>query len=163
MQMTLRSFTPGDAEALADVYRDAVRGIGPQAYSGVQVAAWALYPDDLEEFRLRMSRGLTLVAEEGARLIAFGQLEPDDHLSFLYCSSTHARRGIASVIYSALESHAVARGVAEIRAEASRISRPFFESKGYAVIGIERVIRHEMEFERFRMLKKLGAAGWGQR
>ncbi len=80
--MILRSFVPSDTEALAKVYRDAVRGIGPQAYSAEQVAAWASYPDNLAEFRDRMSHGLTLVTEEASRVIAFGQLEPDDHLAF---------------------------------------------------------------------------------
>ena len=72
--MILRSFVPSDTEALAKVYRDAVRGIGPQAYSAEQVAAWASYPDNLAEFRDRMSHGLTLVTEEASRVIAFGQL-----------------------------------------------------------------------------------------
>jgi hypothetical protein len=59
-----------------------------------------------------------------------------------------------SKIYSALEAHAFARGVLEIRTEASRISRPFFEKQGYAVMGIEHVSRFGLEFERFRMRKK---------
>jgi putative acetyltransferase len=146
-----------DAEALAGIYRDAVRGIGSQAYTQEQVVAWALYTDDMEEFRIRMSRGLTLVAEEEGRKIAFGQLEPDDHLAFLYCSAANARRGIGSAIYSALEAHARAKGVSEIRTEASRISRPFFEKKGYTVFEIEQVVRSGVEFERFRMRKQVEA------
>jgi putative acetyltransferase len=153
-RMILRSFVASDAEALAEVYRDAVRGIGPQAYTAEQVAAWASYPDDLAEFRDRMSCGLTLVAEEASRVIAFGQLEPTDHLAFLYCSAARARRGVGSAIYSALEAHAFSRGVSEIRTEASTISRPFFEKQGYAVIAIEHVSRFGLEFERFRMRKK---------
>jgi putative acetyltransferase len=155
--MVLRAYIPSDAEALAGIYRDAVRGIGSQAYTQEQVAAWALYPDDMEEFRIRMSRGLTLVAEEEGREIAFGQLEPDDHLAFLYCSAANARRGIASAIYSALETRACAKGVPEIRTEASRISRPFFEKKGYTVFEVEQVVRSGVEFERFRMRKKVEA------
>ena len=65
--MILGSFVPSDTEALAKVYRDAVRGIGPQAYSAEQVAAWASYPDNLAEFRDRMSHGLTLVTGGVAR------------------------------------------------------------------------------------------------
>jgi putative acetyltransferase len=152
--MIPRSFVPSDAEALAEVYRDAVRGIGPQAYSAEQVAAWASYLDNLAEFRDRMSHGLTLVTEEASRVIAFGQLEPVDHLAFLYRSAAHARRGIGSKIYAALEAHAISCGVSEIRTEASRISRPFFEKQGYAVVAIEHVNRFGLEFERFRMRKK---------
>lgn len=63
----LRSFSPRDAELLAKVYRDAVRTLGPQAYTEEQVSTWALYPEDIDEFRTRLSRGLTLVAEDQGR------------------------------------------------------------------------------------------------
>ncbi|HYD85811.1 MAG TPA: GNAT family N-acetyltransferase [Opitutus sp.] len=154
--MILRPFAPSDAEALAVVYRDAVRGIGPQAYTLQQVAAWASYPSDLEEFRRLMMLGLTLIAEEEGRPIAFGQLEPSDHLAFLYCTTIRSRCGVGSAIYSALESHAFENGVSEIHTEASRISRPFFEKHGYVLLEIEHVVRFGAEFERFRMFKKKG-------
>lgn len=153
--MILRPYISPDAEALAKIYRDAVRGLGPQAYTQEQVAAWSRYPADIEEFRTRMSRGITLIAEDDGRAAAFGQLDPDDHLAFLYCSSACARRGVGSMIYSALEAHAFAKGISEIHTEASRISRPFFEKHGYAVIEIEHVVRSGVEFERFRMRKSI--------
>jgi putative acetyltransferase len=152
----LRTFHPQDAEALASVYRDSVRVIGPQTYTPEEVEAWAKYPEDIEDFRSRMSHGLTLVAEERDRIIAFGQLEPDDHLAFLYCAGRHCRKGIGSEIYCALEAHAFQKGILQISTDASRISRPFFAKHGYAVVGVERVIRFGVEFERFRMMKKKG-------
>lgn len=153
-RMKIRKFSPSDAEPLADVYRDAVRGIGPQAYTSEQIVAWALYPDDMAEFSERLSRGVTLVAEDDAGPIAFGQLEPEDHLAFLYCATAYSRRGVASSIYSELEAHAFSRGVLEIHTEASRISRPFFEKNGYIVVEVEHVVRFGIEFERFRMRKR---------
>lgn len=153
--MTIQAFTPNDAEALAGIYRDAVRGIGPGAYTPEQIAAWALYPDSMEEFRERMSRGLTLIAEADGRPVAFGQLDPDDHLAFLYCATAHCRRGIGSAIYRRLEAHAATKGVRELHTEASRISRPLFERHGYVVADIEHVVRFGVEFERFRMRKAL--------
>jgi putative acetyltransferase len=149
----LRSFNPEDAERLAEVYRDAVRKIGPQAYTEQQVNAWALYPDDIDEFRARLSRGLTLVAEEEGRVVAFGQLEPDDRLAFIYCSGSHCRRGIGSAIYRELEAHAFQKDVVRIHTEASRISRPFFSKHGYEDIEVETAVRFGVEFERFRMAK----------
>jgi putative acetyltransferase len=151
--MNLRSFKPEDAEALAAICRDAVRVIGPQAYTAPQVDAWARYPEDMAEFRARMSRGLTLIAEEKGEPVAFGQLDPDDHLAFLYCRGSRCRAGIGSAIYDVLEAHAESKGVVAIHTEASRISRAFFEKKGYVLVEIERVIRSNVEFERFRMTK----------
>jgi putative acetyltransferase len=156
--MLVRLYHPDDAEAVADVYRDAVKTIGPQAYTLEQVSMWALYPEDINEFRVRLSRGHTLLAVEQGQILAFGQLEPDDHLAFIYCSGKHGRRGIGSAIYRLLEAHAIAQGTARICTEASRISRPFFAKHGYELIEREVAVRHGIEFERFRMVKTLISA-----
>ncbi len=156
--MTLRPYDRPDAEALAQVYRDAANIIGRQAYDADQVRVWALYPDDIEEFRSRLARGLTLVALADNATVAFGQLEPDDHIAFIYCASAYARRGIASAIYDRLEAHALTRGVTILTTDASRISRPFFEEKGFKVIEIEHAIRLGVPFERFRMSKPIVGA-----
>jgi len=153
----IRPFASSDAEALVRVYRDAVRTIAPQEYTAEQVSAWALFPDDLDDFRIRMGRGVTLVAEEAGHVVAFGQLEPNDHLDFLYCCGDASRKGIGSAIYRVLEADALAKGVLKIHTEASRISRPFFEKHGYLVAEVEHVIRFGVEFERFRMTKKIQA------
>lgn len=151
--MKLRPFLKSDAEALARVYRDAVRTIGPGMYSARQVEVWALYPDDMEEFRDRLSRGLTLVAEEAGEMVAFGQLDPIDHVAFLYCAGAFSRRGLASAIYEHLEHQAASSGVTTLTTDASRISRPFFEKKAFVVRAVEHPLRLGVEFERFRMTK----------
>ena len=153
--MNLRQFQESDAEAAARVYRDAAIAIGREAYDAEQVKVWALYPDDIEEFRSRLSRGLTVVAQEAEETVAFGQLDPPDHIAFLYCASGFSRRGIASAIYDQLEQQAVARGVSTLTTDASRVSRSFFEKKGFAVIAVEHPLRLGVEFERFRMTKKI--------
>jgi putative acetyltransferase len=152
--MKLRQFHQSDAEALAHVYRDAATKIGREVYDAEQVRVWALYPDDMEEFRDRLSRGLTLVAQEEEAIVAFGQLDPMDHVAFIYCASGFSRRGIASAIYARLEEHAIACGVTTLTTDASRISRSFFEKKGFVVVATERPIRFGVEFERFQMKKK---------
>jgi putative acetyltransferase len=96
------------------------------------------------------------VAEEDGRAVAFGQLDPVDHIEFLYCRASHARRGIASRIHRDLEAVAHATGAASLRTEASRVSRAFFEASGYHVEVIERVERCGEILERFRMAKDLG-------
>ncbi|MGF1678853.1 MAG: GNAT family N-acetyltransferase [Candidatus Methylacidiphilales bacterium] len=150
----LRNYTPHDAERLAAVYRDAVRSIGPQAYSPHQVEVWAAYPEDIEEFRGRLSRGHTLVAEIDGEVVAFGQIEPSDHIAFLYCVGRESRKGICSEILHVLEQYAHSHGVSELDTDASRISRPFFEKHGFCVIEVEHVVRLGVNFERFRMKKK---------
>lgn len=153
--MVIRPYEKSDAEALAWVYRDAAQTIGRDAYNEEQVRVWALYPDEIEEFRARLARGMTLVAEVDHVPVAFGQLEPVDHVAFLYCASAHARRGIGSALYDRMEQQARAGGVTLLTTDASRISRPLFQKKGFVVSEVERALRLGVEFERFKMTKQL--------
>lgn len=152
--MTFRPFQTEDTDALAEVYRDAVRGIGPQAYGPEQLTMWSAWPDNREEFQACLALGLTLVADVDGRVVALGQLHPVDHVVLLYCSTAYARRGIASAIYARLEEHDYAAGVTEITTNASRLSRPFFEKQGYALVKVAVAHRSGVDFERFRMVKK---------
>ena len=90
---TMRAYEPDDSEALAKVYRKAARVLGRQAYSEEATRVWALYPEDMEDFHATLAEGLILCAVSDGFPIAFGQLYPDDHISFLYCHPAHARRG----------------------------------------------------------------------
>lgn len=151
--ITLRPYAASDTTSLAAVYRDAVRTLGPQCYNPQQVAMWTSFPESLGDFQTRLSQGVTLVAIDGDAPVAFGQLHPADHLSLLYCRGSHARRGIASQLYDALEPHAMHGGADHIDTEASHLSRPLFERKGFVVVEEERVERQGVVFERFKMRK----------
>lgn len=153
--MILRPYAPSDLPALAEIYCQAVRRIGPEAYAPNQVEIWAQYPDDAMAFGQQLEKGYTLLAVDGENAMAFGQLEPSDHLSLLYCHPDYARRGVASAIYHTLEARADALQVPILRTEASRISRHLFEKFGFTVIEVETVYRGGIAFERFQMEKQL--------
>jgi putative acetyltransferase len=154
--MKLRNYRQTDAEPLANVYRDAARNLGLQEYTPEQTRVWAMHPEDLEEFRVALSEGVTICAIVGESPVAFGQVSPPDHIAYLYCHSEHARRGYASAILTALEQQAISNRVTALRVEASCVARPFFERHGYGVVEEERHVRCGVEFLRFKMEKALG-------
>jgi len=154
---TIRDYAESDYAAVADVYRDAVMTQARTAYTNEQVTMWASYPEGGDDFRRRLARGGVVVAEVAGVLAAFGQLEPGDHVAFLYCQGAYARRGLSSAIYAELEKRARAAGVASVHTEASRISRPFFEKHGFSVLEVEQAVRGDVIFERFKMRKGLRA------
>lgn len=119
------------------------------------MAAWARYPEDLEEFRARLAQGATRVALDGDTPVGFGQLNPADYINFLYVAPTHARRGVAQAIYDALEAQARQLGTATLRAAASRLSKPFFKKNGWTVVQIEQAPRYDVVFERYLMEKAI--------
>jgi putative acetyltransferase len=153
--MSLRPYDPADAEALAAAYRAAVTGLGPAAYGPEHVAVWASYPADLEEFRARLMRGITMVAEAEGRPVGFAQLDPLDHVQFLYVDPAFGRRGFATALYTLLELFARQSGAAALTTAASRVSRPFFEKMGFEAVEPEYVPWGGLTFERFVMRKAL--------
>lgn len=153
--MLIRPYHPQNLPAVAAVYRDAVLSIGPQQYTPEQVKVWASFANDTDALARHLADGLTLVAIVHKQLVAFGQLHPADHLSLLYTSKRHARKGIATAIYQQLEDHARTSNVSHVDTQASRISRPFFETKGYELVETETVMRENISFERFKMRKQL--------
>jgi GNAT superfamily N-acetyltransferase len=154
--MILRDYVPSDAEALAAVYRDAALTLGRQGYTEEQTRVWAMHPEDIDEFRETLSKGLTLCAVVDDHPVAFGQINPIDHIAYLYCASPHARSGYGSAILGKLEEHARSAGVSPLRVEASSVARPFFAHHGYLIVEEERVLRHGVKFVRFKMKKDLG-------
>lgn len=154
--MLLRPYQVSDAEILVAIFRDAVIGIGASAYNPQQIAIWSSYPENIEEFRQLLACGLTLVAVENARAVAFGQLNPADRIAFLYTATTFARLGYGTAIYQKLEAHARQQGIKRLRTEASRISKYLFLKMGFFVVEREFAVRHGVEFERFKMEKAIG-------
>ena len=153
--MRLRNYIPTDADVLVEVYRDAARTLGRQAYTEEQTRVWAMHPEDIRQFRETLSEGLTVCAVVDGSPVAFGQINPADHIAYLYCRSSHARRGYATAILAELEKHAVSNRITAIHLEASLVARPFFEKAGYHVVAEEHVVRHGVGFLRFKMIKQL--------
>lgn len=153
--MLIRPYQPSDTAALAAVYRDAVVGTGAQAYDAQQIRVWSAFPASLEEFQQQLSRGFTLVGVSGGRRVAFGQLDPLDHLALLYTASDVGRCGWATKIYHCLEAQAQAEGIPCLHTEASRIAKHFFLKMGFEVLEPEWVTRNGVGFERFKMVKAM--------
>ncbi|NES83529.1 MAG: GNAT family N-acetyltransferase [Moorea sp. SIO2B7] len=151
--MFLREYQKSDAEAITKVYRDAVIGIGSTVYNSEQIKVWSSYPDELEYFRELLSLGLTIVASKNQEIVAFGQLNPVNHLAFIYTATNYSYQGIATAIYQKLETEAKQKQVKCLYTEASRIAKFFFLKHGFNIVETEIALRCGVEFERFKMQK----------
>lgn len=151
--MKIRPFQISDTDAVVKVYRDAIRRFGPSRYTPEQVAAWARYPTDEQDFGLRLTKGYTLVAEEDSRIYAFGQLEPRDCVTFLYTSGCSKTKCLGALLYDALEKQAYSEGVIDVYAEVSRLGRLFCERRGFTIYETITLTHFGVEFEWYRMKK----------
>lgn len=155
----LRPLSPNDLAQVAEVYRDAVISQAGALYSPEQVRAWAAHgAADHVPFREPLLRGFGLVSCGGAgsgKVEAFGLLDPPDRLALLYCRGRSARQGRATALLEALEAHARDQGYSRLCTEASQLSRPLLERKGWRVEAEETAFYAGVAFQRWRMIRQL--------
>src|SRR5262245_46857902 len=132
---TIRPWTPEDTEALAEVFRRAVREVSSKDYRPAQIEAWAAAPGFTHEWNERMRSRIVFVADDDdGEPVGFIQFEPPDHIDMTYVHPKWQRQGVATALVAAVEDEARRRGVLLLNVEASITSRPFFEARGYEVL-----------------------------
>jgi putative acetyltransferase len=162
----LRSLTPADHDALVEVYRDAVLSQTQGLYTPGQIEAWAHHAGRSGALQLPLREGYGLASagdgrlengqvEAGGPIEAFGILHPPDRLALLYCRGRSCRQGRSSAILQALEQRAARQGFPLLRTEASQLSRPLLQRRGWQVEQEERVLFAGEWFQRWRMIKPL--------
>ena len=136
MPYSLRPFRSDDAARLSEIFYVAVRVIGAQEYSPLQVAAWAARsPAAKEAILARVAKGdWIIVAVDGSGTpAAYALIEQDGHLDHLYCDPEHTRHGLADRLLEAGEAKAGEWRCERLYTEASELARPAFERAGYRV------------------------------
>ncbi|MEB3320742.1 MAG: GNAT family N-acetyltransferase [Cyanobium sp.] len=159
----LRPLVPADLAEIREVYGDAVRSQTPTLYTPAQVLAWADHAAEADVLAIPLQQGYGLASttagpaetNQPGRIEAFGILHPLDRLSLLYCRGRAGRQGRASAILVALERHAQQRGILRLRTEASQLSRPLLERRGWQVEAEETVLFAGVWFQRWRMIRVL--------
>jgi len=166
MNAPLRPLTPSDRAALVAVYGDAVLSQTPGLYGPEQVSAWAQHAAQTPAVLacLEQGYGLASLGASGADgsdapIEAFGILDPPEaehcRLALLYCRGRSCRQGRASAILAGLEGWARQRGCRQLHTEASQLSRPLLERRGWQVAREERLIFAGQPFLRWRMIRAL--------
>lgn len=159
----LRPFRQGDARALAQVFRAAVRELAARTYTAQQTCAWLGRADTLEsDLARRAETGswIMVASDRQGQAVAYVLLEADGHLDHLYCHPDHARRGLALRLLHAAEAHARASGITRLFTEASEPARSVFERAGYRLEHRrDFTIAHqgrEVAIHNYAMVKPLG-------
>ena len=133
---TIRAFKNEDADMLARIYKRAVEEIGPHGYTPDQVTVWANLAPSAERFVDIMTDGRTaLVAvDDKNRAVAFGDVEADGHIGFLYALPDVAGTNVTRLLYDALETKARENDIATLYCEASELAKSFLLRHGFEVV-----------------------------
>ena len=150
--MALRRIAPNDHSLLRDIYADAIESQAGLLYSQQQVQAWAALawlPGILDR---TLQEGSGWISGEDA---AFAIRYPSTRLALLYCRGSAARQGHGSKLLEQVEEDARGDGIDRLSTEASQLSRPLLERRGWRVVAPESIAIGGVEFERYRMAKDL--------
>jgi putative acetyltransferase len=153
--MQIRHFQDDDLATIANLFTASVHGLAIYHYATEQCHAWAPTPPDINEWRRRLANLQTLVAENHQGIVGFLSYEMSGHIDLLYTSPTHARHGVASMLYEQAETIFINSGALMLFTEASVVARPFFEKKNFVVYEAQQVQRRGLSFKRFVMHKTL--------
>jgi len=151
----IRDYRETDARAITRLFYETVRSVNRADYSEEQVEAWAPVVPDARRWHERMSGRRTLVAEAGGEVVGFSELERDGHLDMFYVRKDAGGRGVGRLLYEATERAARRWDLGVVFTEASVTARPFFERRGFRVLGERRVWRRGVELRNFAMEKSL--------
>ena len=149
----MRPIQPTDSLLLREIYVDAIQTQASQAYSPEQIRAWtnlAWLPGLLDR-TFEEGQGWVSGVDEG-----FAIRHPANRLSMLYCRGRSARQGHGSALLKAIECDAQQMGIQRLQTEASLLSRPMLEQRGWTVIAPEPFMIAGVPFIHFQMEKKLG-------
>jgi GNAT superfamily N-acetyltransferase len=122
--------------ALAALYRAAAECFGPRVYTGVQVAAWAGFPDDAAAFRGYILDTDTWLAERPGDTAPLGFCGVDRagtlrEVHSLYVRPQATRQGLGSAMLQRTLERAQAGGTRRFAAWVTPFSRPVFLRAGF--------------------------------
>ena len=131
--MEVRSYRPGDADALGRVFHQAVRNGASARYDAAQLAAWSPQAPGGARWAERLAYGETVVAEDTDRVLGFMTLNPDGYLDLAFVLPEVMGQGVSDRLYAVLETRARARGVERMTTQASLLAEGFFARHGWVV------------------------------
>jgi len=135
--MLIRAYSPDDAEATAQLFRETVREVCKDDYTPDQLRAWVSGCDDLDAWSASLLANGALVAEENGRVVGFGDIDETGYLDRLFVHKDHQGKGVGTALCKSLEELASD----SVSTHASITARPFFEARGYVVVSKNVVAR----------------------
>ena len=150
--MTIREYRSSDLREIVELFYDTVHTVNAGDYTPEQLSAWADGSPDLAEWGRTLLEHIALVAEDGGRIVGFGDIDPSGYLDRLYVHKDRQRQGVATALCDALEG---AVNAERIITHASITAKPFFEKRGYRVAWEQQVLRHGTALTNYRMEKRI--------
>lgn len=151
----VRRYKLDDTDQIIVLFYNTVHKVNSKDYTQEQVNAWAPKEVDRKRWENNLTNKITFVAEEGAQILGFAQLEENGHIDCFYCHHNFQQQGVGTLLYEQIESKARWLNLARLFTEASITAKPFFQSKGFKIIHKQAVMRRGVTLVNFQMHKYL--------
>jgi putative acetyltransferase len=145
----MRRAAVADVPALAALYAEAARVLGPQVYTPAQVAAWQSFGADTPAFRAYVLDAETWIDGDPPR--GFCGIDAHGEVHSLYVRAELNRQGLGTRLLAYAMTQARARGVRRFGAWATPFSRPVFERAGLRLVRTVTEPYQGVLFERYRV------------
>lgn len=129
----IRPYQSSDAEAASEIIRTTMRRSNAADYPADRLQLLIDYFSPEKVQQINEGR-VCLVAEVDGELIATGAVEADELVTF-FVLPEHQGKGIGTSLLMQLERIALARGVGQLRVDASLTGAPFYTRHGYEKTG----------------------------
>lgn len=151
--VTFRLATAADVPALAALYAECARVLGPQVYTPAQVAAWAGFGVDGPAFRAYVLDSRTWIAQwpQADGPAGFCGIDDAGEVRSLYVRAGWQRRGLGRQLLAHALAQARAAGVQRFAAWATPFSRPLFAAAGLPLVATVTEPYQGVMFERYRV------------
>lgn len=133
MDVSVRSYQPGDADPLGGVFYRAVREGASRRYSAQQVQAWVPEAPCGEAWQARLEAADTIVALGEDARVGFMTLDDKGYVDLAFVLPEAMGTGVSDAIYAVLEGRARAGGIDRLTTQASLLAEPFFARHGWQV------------------------------
>ncbi|TMP39093.1 GNAT family N-acetyltransferase [Pseudoalteromonas rubra] len=153
--MDIRRYQSSWAREITDLFHSAVHAIAEEDYTQAQKALWAPTPPDYAFWSKRLANKRPWVAVLNGRVAGFVELDDDGHIDCAYTHPEFQGQGIASALYRKLEAQAKTRGLTRLYVEASIPARPFFATRGFAMVKRNEIVRQGVTLINYTMEKYL--------
>ena len=132
MKITLRPATTDDCPVILETQIASIRELCTAEYDAGQIEKWTsgLTADT---FRPGVEANEFLVAEGDAGIVGFAEMNPTEgEIAAIYVHPRHARLGLGTLLFQALERRARADGTKRMKLISSLTAVPFYQRFGFA-------------------------------
>lgn len=148
---SLRLATADDVPALAALYAQSARTLGPRVYTSEQVIAWASFGRDTPAFRDYVLNARTWIADAGDGPLGFCGIHPEGEVHSLYVHPDLFGQGLGGRLLAHALRDARTHGATRFAAWATPFSRPVFQRFGFVIVRFVEELYQGVLFERCRM------------